>query len=70
MRILSSNLDNSTAGRGLYRVWEPICDGGRTRLVSRWIDPKAGVNNACKNDDENNCEEARELWLGMSLQFA
>ena len=39
MRNFASNFEEIIIHKGLYRVWVPLCEGNRERLVSIWIDP-------------------------------
>jgi hypothetical protein len=39
MRNFASNFEEIIIHRGLYRVWVPLREGNRERLVSIWIDP-------------------------------
>lgn len=69
MRVLFENLDNTVPRAGLSCVWESVREGGRTRLVARWINPGAD-GRWSQTVDKIDCHEAREPWLGISLQLA
>ena len=70
MRISTDNLENLTTRRGLYRVWMPASKGEPTPVVARWVDPQAAMRELQEGDDSSGKEEARRIWLRISLQFA
>ena len=69
MRILVQNRDNVMAHSGLYCLWELIHEGGQSRVLARWINPDVEDRQPPQKTNEIDCDDAREPWLGISLQF-
>lgn len=58
MRTFEYNFDNLTPRRCLHRVLKSTCEGDRTRLVARWIDPETQKSQPHENGDANNGDGA------------
>lgn len=63
MRIPIEKLDNMTRRGGLRCVWELIREGGKTRLVARWIDLDHDESQAHEERDAVSCEEGSHCLL-------
>jgi hypothetical protein len=73
MRVLVDNSETLTTRqtrRGLYCIWEVAREGGRTNLVTRWIDPDASVSGADDDTDSHSDDGAGGLCLSASLRAA
>jgi hypothetical protein len=60
MRVPVENLDNTVRRGGLCRVWELVREGGRTRLVARWIERDHDESQAREDRDAMSCDEGSD----------
>jgi hypothetical protein len=49
MTNFTKNAANFTARQGLYRVWVPLHNDGKTPLICIWIDPTMGAFESRQN---------------------
>lgn len=63
MQLFVEIFDNLTPGRGLHRVWESICEGDRTQLVARWIDPETEKSQSHESRDAKKDDGPRNRGL-------
>jgi len=62
MTNFTSNFGNFTTRSGLYRVWVPLRDDGKSPLISIWIDPTLRAFKSCAE------ENTPELFVGTSVE--
>jgi hypothetical protein len=57
MRNFANNFEEIIIQRGLYRVWMPLREGNRERLVSIWIDPTMRVFESQEESQTSNATQ-------------
>lgn len=50
MTVFNLNVTDRKTAPGLYCVWVPVRNDGRTQLISIWVDPKMAVFERCDQD--------------------
>lgn len=70
MRNLKSNFNGLTNHTGLFLVWKPVIEGGRTVLVARWIDAEAKTSNKRERETSSSERKARKGCFGINLRVA
>jgi hypothetical protein len=70
MRNIWNNAQNLKTDRGLYCVWTAIHEGEGTRLVARWVDPRADEREKAENEEFCVQEETGGRPLGVGLRAA
>jgi cytochrome oxidase assembly protein ShyY1 len=65
-----SNFNGFTDHTGLFRVWRPVVEGGRTVLVARWIPGEAKASNEREAEASSSERKARRRCSGTNLRAA